>query len=160
MRRSFAFINACSRSSNPFSCFFKNAALEIEFSQASVCWSMQWKAFLSHCYSQHAISKAFFSDLELLNGLQAAVHSVPGVRLCQGVKCSERRFTFGFGSFLFPGQGRTGTLCTFPPIGTYAPIWIHLPICCHRPASDADSAGLKPHSALVHQHPEQRLCAI
>lgn len=106
-----------------------------------------------------------FSDLELLNGFQAAVHSVPGVTLCQGVKCSERQFTFGFGSFLFPGQARTGTLRTFPPIGTHTPIWINVPIYCHPPASDAeyliaDSAGLKSHSALVHQHPKQRVCAI
>lgn len=106
-----------------------------------------------------------FSDSELLNGFQAAVHSVSGVRLCQGVKCSERRFTFGFGSCLFPGQGRTGTLRTFPPIGTYTPIWINMSIYCYPPTSDAEylianSVSLKSHSALVHQHPKQRVCAM
>lgn len=55
-------------------------------------------------------------------GLQQLRTACLGVRLRQGAKCSERRFTFGFGSFLRPGQGRTGTLCTFPPIGTYAPM--------------------------------------
>lgn len=142
----------------PFHVFFSKMQHWKQNSVKCLCVGACNERIFSPTVIHNMLYQKLFSDLELLNGLQAAVHSVSGVRLRQGFKCSERRFNFGLGSFLFPGQGRTGTLRTFPPIGTYAPIWIHLPVCCHRLASDADSAGLKPHSVLVHQHPKQRVC--